>query len=227
MTIRFHVHSVAKRAESVALLDSGATENFMNLAYAKWLRLPIKALPEPKPLLNIDGTENKSSKLRYYTDLDVRMGTNTTTMRFFLSDLGEHKAILGYPWFAAAQPRIDWKRGWIDHAQLPIILRAPNAKKAIFVPRTRNVPRPTHNRYFVARIAFHDPTSPPDADLSKIPTEFHRHTKVFSEQQSQRLPKHTVWDHAIELLPNAPQSLAGRLLGELVGIRFCFSLCIY
>ena len=109
MTIRFHVHSVAKRAESIALLDSGATENFMNLAYAKWLRLPIKTLPEPKPLLNVDGTENKSSKLRYYTDLDVRTGTNTTTMRFFLSDLGEHKAILGYPWFAAAQPRIDWK----------------------------------------------------------------------------------------------------------------------
>ena len=212
MTIRFHIHSIAKRAESVALLDSGATENFMNLAYAKWLRLPIKMLPEPKPLLNVDGTENKSGKLQYYTDLDVRTGTNTTTMRFFLSDLGEHKAILGYPWFAAAQPRIDWKRGWIDHAQLPIIFRAPNAKKAIFVPRTRNVPRPTHERYFIARIAFHDPTSPPDADLSKIPAEFHRHTKVFSEQQSQRLPKHTVWDHAIELLPNAPQSLAGRLL---------------
>ena len=181
----------------------------MNLAYAKWLRLPIKALPEPKPLLNVDGTENKSGKLRYYTNLDIRMGTNTTTMRFFLSDLGGHKAILGYPWFAAAQLHIDWKRGWIDHAQLPIILRAPNAKKAIFVPRTRNVPPPTHDRYFIARIAFHDPTSPPDADLSKIPTEFHRHAKVFSEQQSQRLPKHMVWDHAIELLPNAPQSLAG------------------
>jgi hypothetical protein len=212
MTIRFHVHSVAKRAESIALLNSGATENFMNLAYAKWLRLPIKALPEPKPLLNVDGTENKSGKLQYYTDLDVRTGTSTTTMRFFLSDLGEHKAILGYPWFAAAQPRIDWKRGWIDHAQLPIVLRAPNAKRAIFIPRTRNVPCQAHERYFVARIAFHDPTSPPDADLSKIPTEFHRHAKVFSEQQSQRLPKHTVWDHAIELLPNAPQSLAGRLL---------------
>jgi hypothetical protein len=87
MTIQFHVHSVAKRAKSVALLDSGATENFMNLAYAKWLQLPIKTLPEPKPLLNIDRTENKSGKLRYYTDLDVRTGTSTTTMRFFLSDL--------------------------------------------------------------------------------------------------------------------------------------------
>ena len=37
MTIQFYIHLIAKRAESIALLDLGATENFMNLAYAKWL----------------------------------------------------------------------------------------------------------------------------------------------------------------------------------------------
>jgi hypothetical protein len=35
---------------------------------------------------------------------------------------------------------------------------------------------------------------------------------VFSEQASQRLPKHTIWDHAIELTPEAPDTLPGRLL---------------
>jgi Reverse transcriptase (RNA-dependent DNA polymerase) len=35
---------------------------------------------------------------------------------------------------------------------------------------------------------------------------------VFSKQESQRLPKHTVWDHAIELLPGAPNTLPGCLL---------------
>jgi hypothetical protein len=64
-----------------------------------------------------------------------------TSLSFFLSNLGEHKAILGYPWFAAVQPKIDWKQGWIDHTQLLIILRADNAKKAIFVPRNKNIPR--------------------------------------------------------------------------------------
>ena len=142
MTIQFYVHSIAKRAESIALLDSGATENFMNLSYAKWLQLPIKQLPEPRPVLNINGTENKSSKLKYYTDLNVRTGQNTTMLWFFLSDLKEHRVILGYPWFVATQPRIDCKKGWIDHSQLPIVLRAPNAQKATFIPRTRNIPRP-------------------------------------------------------------------------------------
>ena len=30
--------------------------------------------------------------------------------------------------------------------------------------------------------------------------------------ESQRLPDHTVWDHAIELLPGAPATLPGQLL---------------
>ena len=213
MTIHFYVHSITKRAEAVALLDSGATENFMNLSYARWLQLPIKNLPEPKPLLNVDGTKNKSGKLLHYTDLNVQTGSNTMTLRFFLSDLGEHKAILGYPWFAATQPRIDWKKGWINHSQLPIVFKAPNALKAIFVPWTRNVPRLIHqNKYYLGRVTFHDPEPTTDADLSKIPPQFHRHAKVFSEQQSQRLPRHTIWDHAIELLPGAPATLPGRLL---------------
>jgi hypothetical protein len=143
MTVRCYLHSVAKRAETTALVDSGATENFLNLSYAKWLHLPIKRLEEPRRLFNVDGTENKAGELQFYTDLQVQTGTTKTQLRFFLSDLGEHKAILGYPWFAAIQPNIDWKRGWIDHTQLPIILRAPNAQKAIFVPRTQNVPKAT------------------------------------------------------------------------------------
>ena len=38
----------------------------------------------------------------------------------------KHKAILGYPWFTAFQPCINWKQGWIDTMQLPIIFSAPN-----------------------------------------------------------------------------------------------------
>jgi hypothetical protein len=212
MTIRFFVHSIAKRAEAVALVDSGATENFMNLTYAKWLRLPIKKMSTPRKLFNVDGTENKSGELQHYVDLQTRTGAHTTSLRFFLSDLGEHKAILGYPWFAAVQPKIDWKQGWIDHTQLPIILRADNAKKAIFVSRNKNAPRSIPpNQYYIGSVTIH-PNKPEVPTTSQLPKEYARHKKVFSEEQSQRLPKHTIWDHAIELLPNAPATLPARLI---------------
>jgi hypothetical protein len=78
MTVRTYIHSLHKRAEASALLDSGATENFINLQYAKWLKLPIKMLEVPRPLFNVDGTQNHQGDLKYYTDLTVRMGQAQT-----------------------------------------------------------------------------------------------------------------------------------------------------
>jgi len=209
MTVRVFIHSTAKRAETISLLDSGATENFLNLEYAKWLRLPIKKMTQPRKLFNVDGTENKAGQLQYYTDLAIRTGSTTTNMRFFLTELREHKAILGYPWFAATQPKIDWKRGWIDHTQLPIVFKAPDAAKARFLPRSVNQPRPVHHEQIL--LCRTTPLTIANTTTS-LPKEYARHDKVFSEEQSQRLPKHTIWDHAIELLPGAPTTMPGRLL---------------
>jgi hypothetical protein len=109
-------------------------ENFMSLDYAKYLHLPIKTLKEPRRLFNVDGTPNCTGDLKYYTDLATRTGHSTRMLCYFLSNLGDNKVILGYPWFTAAQPKIDWARGWITHDQLPIVLRTSDAAKARFVP---------------------------------------------------------------------------------------------
>jgi hypothetical protein len=93
----------------------------MNLQYTKYLQLPIQCLKEPHKLYNVDRSPNRSGELQYFTDLQVQTGTQRSNLQFFLSDLGDNKAILGYPWFTAFQPHIDWKRGWIDHTQLPVI----------------------------------------------------------------------------------------------------------
>ena len=209
MTIWFYTQSIAKRAEATALLDSGATENFMNLGYTWWLHLPIKWLSQLRPLYNIDGLENKSGQLLFYTDLQVQTGQQTTNLRFFLSDLGEHKAILGYPWFAAFQPCVDWKRGWIDTTQLPIIFSAPNAAKATYTHCSQRHWHPPTEWYFIGCITSATPIETPP---SEVPEEYQWHHKVFSEEQSQWLPSHLVWDHVIELLPRAPNTLPGWLL---------------
>ena len=210
MTVCIFIHSNSKRAETISLLDSGATENFLNLNYTKWLKLPIKRLPFPRKLFNVDGTENKAGQLQFYTDLAIRTGLTTTNMRFFLTQLGEHKAILGYPWFTAVQPKIDWKRGWIDHTQLPIVFKTSDAAKAWFTPWTINKPHPIKANQLLLCKATIGTTQ--ETDKAKIPEEYAKHSKVFSEEQSQRLPKHTIWDHTIKLLPGAPSTMPGRLL---------------
>ena len=156
---------------------------------------------------------NKSGSLQFYTDLQVQTGSQRTNLRFFLTDLGDNKAILGYPWFAAVQPRIDWKRGWVDHSQLPIIFRAPNATKARFIPRQINCPTTCQtDRYFIGRIVIDPVEQPIPSELDKIPKLYRQYSRVFSEEASYEFPPSHVWDHAIELKPGAPVSLPGKLI---------------
>jgi len=187
MTVQVFIHSIARRAETVSLLDSSATENFLNLEYTKWLCLLIKKMPYPRKLFNVNGSENKAGQLQYYTDLAIRTGSTSTNMQFFLTELGEHKAILGYPWFTMVQPKINWKRGWIDHTQLPIILKAANAMKARFLPQSVNWLRTNHQEQILLYR-----TSPMIATTTEttLPHKYARHKKVFSEEKSQQLPKH-------------------------------------
>jgi hypothetical protein len=210
MTIQSFIHSKSKRAETVALLDLGATENLINLQYTKYLQLPIQHLKEPRKLYNVDGSPNHSGELQYFTDLQVQMGTQCSTLCFFLSDLGENKAILGYPWFAAFQPQIDWKRGWIDHAQLPVIFHAPNMTKARFLPQQINKPKTLKtDRYYIGRIIVD--TKETSGDLN-IPEAYQQYSRVFSEDTSHKFPPSHIWDHVIELKPNAPAALSGKLI---------------
>jgi hypothetical protein len=186
MTIRTFLHTRSKRAEAIALLDSGATENFMNLDYARYLRVPIQRLKEPRKLFNVDGTPNKSGELLYFTDLQTQMGTQRNTLRFFLSNLGENKVILGYPWFAAFQPRVDWRRGWIDHTQLPIILRTLDAKRARFLPRQINKPRATTaETIYVCRLMAEPQHT---SENPNIPPHYWMFGRVFSEEASHEFP---------------------------------------
>ena len=152
MTLKVFVHSRDQRAETNALLDSGATENFIHPNYARQKRLPVKLLPNPRKIVNVDGTPNAAGEIKYYTDLEMTQGAKRVHLRFFLTDIGEHDVILGYPWFAAIQPNIDWARGWIATEQLPVILRTSDARKARFVPRQHNVPRQAPN--YAMHVAF-------------------------------------------------------------------------
>jgi predicted aspartyl protease len=74
MTVRVYVNSVAKRTDTLALVDSGATENFMSQEYARYARLPMKQLTTPRKVFNVDGTPNRNGDITHYTYLELRTG---------------------------------------------------------------------------------------------------------------------------------------------------------
>ena len=90
-----------------ALVDSGATNNFITPAFTKHLYLtPIKLL-KPRTIRNIDGTTNQGGQINKYVDIAIQQHTEdrpwwtrplTMRQQFYLADLGEDDVILGYPW---------------------------------------------------------------------------------------------------------------------------------
>ena len=98
------------------------------------MHLPVKRLVTPRKIINVDGTPNLRGDIQFYTDLELTQGARRINLRFFLTEIGDRDLILGYPWFAAIQPAIDWARGWIETEQLPVVLRTEGACKARFLP---------------------------------------------------------------------------------------------
>ena len=80
MSIKVYLHTSSKQAKTSALLDSGATENFINYQYVQQLRLPVKGLATPRKVFNVDGTTNQKGDITFYSDLEVRTGEKRTNM---------------------------------------------------------------------------------------------------------------------------------------------------
>jgi len=192
----------------------------MNLTYAKWLKLPIKVLRHPCPLFNVDRLTNKQGDLKFYSNLKMRTSTIVKNMRFFLSNLGNHQVILGYLWFAACQPKIDWVKGWIDISQLPMVISTPDAPnmRLASCPSFAMKGRTQDNwemgqKIYIARVSF-PPNQIVEEDLKalqNIPLKYQHHTQVFSESAAQRFPGPRIWDHTIELKANAPATIPGKI----------------
>ena len=73
----FEFHSYDGKAETEALIDSGATGNFIDYRWVIQHRLGTQTLAEPIPVHNVDGTQNKAGLIRRYTDVMMTRGSKT------------------------------------------------------------------------------------------------------------------------------------------------------
>ena len=125
------VHSFKGQAEEVALIDSGATESFVDFKTVARLRLGTKRLPQKRPIRNIDGTSNQSGDITHYCDLLVSRGDKKEKTRFYVTNLGNDRFILGYPWLAEFNPQIDWPSATMigDPIKMETLLRHRLSKR--------------------------------------------------------------------------------------------------
>jgi hypothetical protein len=102
------IHSFKGTAEEIALVDSGAMENFIDQKLVNKLKLGTQRLEQPIKLQNIDGTFNQTGQITHCLDLLVARGNKKIKERFYVTGLSRIELILGYPWLRDFNPQIDW-----------------------------------------------------------------------------------------------------------------------
>ena len=202
-------------ADKKALVDSGATDNFIHPAFAKRLGLAMTPLDKPKRIYNIDNTSNKVGSITHSLELKVTTKGIDKVMRFLVTDIGNEDILLGYPWLATFEPAFGWKDAIIETKALPIIissthpvdsrtviagLQTQEAKEDV----VRELEETTTIRGIATELAIQ---AGEGKKKVKIPAIYSRFRQLFSEEASQRFPPSRPWDHAIELKAKTPDAI--------------------
>jgi len=107
----FDLYTFKGKVEECALVDSGATANFINYKTVARLQLGTQKLNNIQTVKNIDGTLNHSGDITHCCDLLVLQDRKQERTRFFVMNLGGDRFIFGYPWLATFNPDINWPEG--------------------------------------------------------------------------------------------------------------------
>jgi len=199
-------------AEETILLDTGATENFIDQTTVDKLHLGTKRLPYARKVFNVNGTLNRSGTITKACDLLVTQGNKKEQTRFFVTNLGSNRMLFGYPWFKKFNPDINWEKSKLKGPKVKIetllygtlqcaktwlkqknqdnkdlILEAQQCTLWLGVtPSEMREGLVEINRTHTAVKMAHKYTSEHGKEEVTLPEEFKRHTALFSDEEANK-----------------------------------------
>ena len=227
MKIPVSFQTAYARANKNILVDSGATDNFIDPWLIRWLRLGTHNLEWAQKIWNIDGTNNKAGLIMNYVDLNIQTGQKQAKMRFLITNLGNKDLILGHPWLANFKPKFSWSDRVIDTSYLPIIiwsldwetwLNQDTISQSITEPLSEQervqIVEDLEDKCFLKASISNRLAQ--DAhqyqDKVEIPKEYQKHWKVFSKEEAHWFPPSRPWDHAIVLKDGALKAIDCKII---------------
>ncbi len=218
MRIPVLFESAHAMAEREVLVDLGATDNFISKNLLHRLKIGYLPVETPIKIWNVDGTHNQDGAIRHFTDLQVRTGTETKVLQFLITNLGKDEVILGYPWLTTFEPIIHWKDATLDKQCQPVVISSVQPEDmqiatTVTEEEWEEINQEQEGPYAILKkTTMASELAQKAMDKTKktfeqmVPEEYRRHARTFNEKESHRFPPPRPWDHAIELLPDAPKA---------------------
>ena len=160
----------ARTITTTALIDCGATGNFIDPSLVGHLLLPSRTIPLLQAF-NVDGTANKQGRITAATTIHCQAANFEDDLTLMIIGLGRSQVVLGMPWLTKHNPRIDWEKKTVTLDDEHICKTTLSTELAIAAHK----------------------------DEVTLPRQYSEYTDVFSEQTFDALPPRCDFDHAIDL----------------------------
>ena len=132
--IKLKLHKGENRIMTNAMVDSGASKDFINRQFCIQHQFPVRRLNEPRDIFVINGISRSVGPIIHEAIMAMDIGSHREQIRFQVANLIKHEAILGMPWLKKHNPTINWDKEQISFSSercTELCLKEPPVVKAI------------------------------------------------------------------------------------------------
>mgnify|MGYP000532974220 FL=1 len=200
--------------KSHALLDSGASTCFIDIAFVRAHKIPTFCTTQPISVEAIDGRVLSSGAVTEATvPLVFQVGFHQEVLTFYLIATPRHPIVLGLSWLETHNPMVDWCSRSITFPQTPARALSTNTVTCVGAAFSLGAHSSDFNSVSdVADSVVADSsvvTSVPvvsqdvPTPVTNLPARYSDFLDVFEKRNAKRLPAHRPYDCPIELQDGA------------------------
>jgi hypothetical protein len=201
-----------------ALIDSGATDNFIDTTFLQHQGLPSIVKTKPEPFELLDGNAPSSGPITHKAQFDLSILNpdflGMQECKFQVTKLGHFPVVLGLPWLSKVKPDIDWDNGKLlpgkqeevkgKEITPPIVtIDNSNAPNISFIDAQAFAKavskKPLLCGVLTSKVKPSE-TGEENGLRQQVPKAYWEYLDVFSKSNADELPPHRSFDHQIPLL---------------------------
>ena len=102
-----------------ALLDSGATGNFIDKDFVCMKGISTRSISHPIPVFKVNGSPNEAGQISEVVDIILRYKTHSERTLPAVSNLRKQSMILNYTWLKDHNLEVNWQTGEVQMNRCP------------------------------------------------------------------------------------------------------------
>ena len=109
LPIHLKMTDTMEESSTEAMVDTGATGDFIDQDFVTRAKLPTRKLSQPIPVYNVDGTPNEARSIHEVVDVIMTYNQHSERILLAVTRLGKQSMILGFTWLDKHNPEIDFR----------------------------------------------------------------------------------------------------------------------